>query len=147
VSTTPCGTFTTSSWDEKRPEQSGPSVSHARVTNAYEGLIEGSSAAHYVLYYSGEGPGWGSGHYHGYEQVTGTVDGRRGSFVLEHTGSFDGTTVRTSWTVVAGSGTDELRGLRGQGGFEASEGTSAMPYTFDYTLEPDPSRASDAATA
>lgn len=47
--------------------------------------------------------------------------------------------MRASWTVVAGSGTDELRGLRGQGGFVASEGTPTTPYTFDYSISSDSS--------
>ncbi|HEY6740467.1 MAG TPA: DUF3224 domain-containing protein [Actinopolymorphaceae bacterium] len=128
-------TFTSTSWEEERPsadEAGRPRVAHARTTNRFTGVITGSSVAHFVLYYSAGETEWGGpGTYHGYEQVTGTVDGRTGSFVLEHHGSFEGTTVRTSWTVVPGSGSGELTGLKGTGGFVATHGEPATRYPHE----------------
>ncbi len=130
------GTFTTSSWEEKPPEEGveGPRISHASTTSRYDGAIVGTSAADYVMVYSGQGDGWGDGTYVGYEQVTGAVGGRKGTFVLQHVGEFEGTTVRARWAVVEGSGTAELEGLRGEGGFTASHGEEATAYTFDHGL-------------
>lgn len=70
----------------------------------------------------------------GLERVTGRLGNRSGSFVLEHSGSFEGGMARASWFVVAGSGTGELSGLRGEGGFEASHQTS-YPMRLSYYFE------------
>lgn len=129
--------FKTTSWDEAKPEagQTGPRVGHAHVTDDFTGVIQGSAVTEYVTYYSGREGEWGGpGTYVGYSQITGSVDGRVGSFVLAHTGTFEGTTVSGKWTVVDGSGTEELAGLRGEGGFVSEHGDPATAYTFDYSL-------------
>lgn len=124
-------TFRSTSWEEERPaESTGPRVAHAHLTYAYEGVIEGSSGADLVLYYAANDA---PGSYHGYEQVTGIVGGREGTFVCAHTGSFDDTTVRGTFSVVAGSGTGGLEGLRGSGGFTWTHGGGeSTPYTFEH---------------
>jgi len=58
---------------------------------------------------------------------------RSGSFVFETTGSYDGGEARTTWSVVPGSGTDELRGLRGEGSAVAPGGPNGS-FTLDYDL-------------
>ncbi|HZC26204.1 MAG TPA: DUF3224 domain-containing protein [Actinopolymorphaceae bacterium] len=128
------GTFRTTSWDEKPPsdDDKGPRLSHAHTTTTFDGVVEGSSTADYVMYYSGQGEGWGSGTYTGLEQITGTVEGRSGSFVVQHAGEFGGTTVSTRWTVLPGSGTGALADLRGEGAFSGGHGEDAVAYTFDY---------------
>jgi len=47
--------------------------------------------------------------------VAGTVNGRTGSLVLQGAGTFDGSTARNALSVVAGSGTGEMAGVRGSG--------------------------------
>ncbi|MGW5363155.1 DUF3224 domain-containing protein [Actinopolymorpha pittospori] len=131
------GIFTTLSWEEPQPgeDDKGPRVAHVHTTTRFEGVIAGTSDAHYVLFYGGGTEGWGDGHYHGYEQVTGTVDGRSGTFVLAHDGGFSGTTVKATWTVVPGSATDGLTGLRGHGGFTAGQSEGGTPYTFVHEFD------------
>src|ERR1700687_5710142 len=51
--------------------------------------------------------------------------GRSGSFVLETSGSFDGTTARATWSIILGSGTNGLSGLRGSGTYVAGHGSTA----------------------
>jgi hypothetical protein len=53
----------------------------------------------------------------GFERVTGSLAGRSGRIVLRNDATFEGGTVTTSCSVVPGSGTGELEGLRGHGGF------------------------------
>jgi hypothetical protein len=53
--------------------------------------------------------------------------------VLRLTGTFDSTGPRATWEVVPGSGTGELRGIGGTGGFETSGETTT--YALDYTLD------------
>ena len=49
------------------------------------------------------------------ERIVGTVHGRSGSFVLQHTAVSSRSGETTSWSVVPDSGTGELRGMRGTG--------------------------------
>jgi hypothetical protein len=66
--------------------------------------------------------------------VVGLLDGRRGSFVLQHEGTMQGTHMKTAWFVVPGSGTADLQGLRGEGGFEAELGQRGS-WTLEYWFE------------
>jgi hypothetical protein len=69
-------------------------------------------------------------------QLTGTLDGRSGSFVLQGDGTFDGTTARGESRVVAGSQTGDLTGLTGTA---VSVSTHAdypnMPLALEYEFE------------
>lgn len=76
----------------------------------------------------------GSASFVGIERVRGSIHGKQGSFLLQDSGTLAGQEVKGSWFVVPGSGTDELRGLRGEGGFEAQLGQRAsvwLDYGFD----------------
>jgi Protein of unknown function (DUF3224) len=55
----------------------------------------------------------GSAGYVAIDQVTGELDGRKGSFVLQHSGSMNRGVPTLSIMVVPDSGTDELTGLTG----------------------------------
>lgn len=70
----------------------------------------------------------------GLEHVVGRIGGRSGSFVLQHSGTFQAGTAKATWSVVAGSGTGELHSLRGEGGF-ASGHQERYPMTLDYAFE------------
>ena len=66
------------------------------------------------------------------EQVTGTLHGRRGSFVLQHTGTMTRGTPSLKISVVPDSGTGDLDGLSGTVMINIVDGKHS--YTFDYTL-------------
>jgi Protein of unknown function (DUF3224) len=74
----------------------------------------------------------GSAGYVAIEAVTGTLNGRRGTFVLQHTGSMDRATPSLSVSVVPDSGTGELIGLRGNMQINVTEGKHS--YVFEYVL-------------
>lgn len=74
----------------------------------------------------------GSAGYVAMERVTGTLHGRKGSFVLQHTGTMTRGTPQLSVTVVPDSGTGELTGLSGSMNIKIEEGKHF--YEFDYTL-------------
>ena len=74
----------------------------------------------------------GSAGYVAIERVTGTLHGKRGSFVLQHTGTMDRGVPQLAITVVPDSGTDELVGLSGSMQIQIEQGRHA--YTFDYSL-------------
>ncbi len=55
----------------------------------------------------------GSGVYVAVERVTGTLDGKAGTFALHHTGIMERGAPALSVTIVPDSGTGELAGIRG----------------------------------
>ena len=74
----------------------------------------------------------GSAGYVAMERVTGTLHGRSGTFVLQHTGTMNRGTPQLSITVVPDSGTGELTGLAGSLTIEIADGKHS--YGFEYTL-------------
>lgn len=69
------------------------------------------------------------------ERVSGTLAGRRGSFVLQHSSTMDRGVPQQSIVVVPDSGTDELAGLSGTMTIVIADG-GAHSYVFDYRIEP-----------
>jgi Protein of unknown function (DUF3224) len=74
----------------------------------------------------------GSGGYVAMERVTGTLKGRAGTFVLQHSGTMTRGTPQLSVTVVPDSGTGQLTGLSGTLTIKIDQGKHS--YEFDYTL-------------
>ena len=74
----------------------------------------------------------GSGAYVALESVTGRLNGKRGSFVLQHKGTMSKGVYQMDVTVVPDSGTDELVGIAGSMTI-IIEG-SKHSYNFEYTL-------------
>jgi hypothetical protein len=78
-------------------------------------------------------PAKGSAGYVAIERVSGTLHGKRGTFVLQHTGTIARGNQQLSVTVVPDSGTGELAGLAGQMTIRIAEGKHF--YEFEYTLD------------
>ncbi|MDT7834903.1 DUF3224 domain-containing protein [Aquabacterium sp. OR-4] len=74
----------------------------------------------------------GSAGYVAIERFSGTLHGRSGSFVFQHSGSMSAGAQQLSITVVPDSGTGELSGLRGA--FKIQIEAGVHRYSFDYTL-------------
>ena len=110
--------------------EDGPDLVEIHVTETFSGDIEGEGV---VRFLQAVGPD-GSASFVGIERVTGSIGGRQGSFLLQDAGTLEGTTVKGDWFVIPGSGTGELAGLRGEGGFEAELGQHAS-ITLDYWFE------------
>ena len=68
------------------------------------------------------------------QRFDGTLGGRRGGFVLQGQETVADGRITASWFVVPGSGTGELTGLRGEGGFEGEFGKGSEA-TLDYWFE------------
>ena len=64
--------------------------------------------------------------------LTGTLLGKQGSFVLMHTGTMNRGAAQLAVQVVPDSGTDALTGLTGQMDIQVTGGQHV--YTFDFTL-------------
>ncbi len=74
----------------------------------------------------------GSAGYVAMEKVTGSLDGRTGSFVLQHLGVMNRGEQTLSVTVVPDSGTEELVGLTGKMAIEITDGKHL--YKFEYEI-------------
>jgi hypothetical protein len=126
------GFFEFSRWDEASYSETdgGSKLTEARVSNDFQGDIVGSSDLVYVMsYLTAE-----SGTFVGYEQVTGRLSDRDGSFVLRHDGTFAAGSVRASLNVVAGTGSGALAGLTGEGEYVATQGQKQSPYTLRWRI-------------
>ncbi|HWS70700.1 MAG TPA: DUF3224 domain-containing protein [Thermoanaerobaculia bacterium] len=74
----------------------------------------------------------GSAGYVAMERVTGSLHGRAGTFLLQHSGTMTRGVGQLTVTVVPDSGTGELLGLRGGMQIDIADGKHS--YTFDYEL-------------
>lgn len=74
----------------------------------------------------------GSAGYIAIERVTGTLGGRRGSFVLQHTGTMTRGAPELAITIVPDSGTDRLAGIAGSCGITIVDGIHS--YELRFTL-------------
>ncbi|HEX7050219.1 MAG TPA: DUF3224 domain-containing protein [Longimicrobiales bacterium] len=123
--------YTVKSWDEKPVIEldDGGKLTRTSVTGGYTGAIEGEAASESVMCYAADG----TAVFVGFERIVGRIDGREGSFILRSEGTYDGTEARATLSVVPGSGTGELTGLRGEGSFVAPHGPQAT-VELDYRL-------------
>lgn len=76
----------------------------------------------------------GSAGYVAIERVTGTLQGRSGSFILQHLGTMTRGTPTLTVLVVPDSGTEGLTGIAGSLSINITDGKHF--YTLDYTLPP-----------
>ncbi len=74
----------------------------------------------------------GSGGYVGLEKVTGELEGKRGSFLLQHSSTMNRGKPRQSVLIVPCSGTDALAGIHGEMVIDIVDGQHF--YTLDYDL-------------
>jgi hypothetical protein len=108
----------------------GTDLVEIHVTEAFHGDIEGEGAVRFLQAIRADG----SASFAGIERVTGSIGGRSGTFLLQDAGTVQGSMVSGTWFVIPGSGTGELTGLRGEGGFAANLGEGA-DVTLDYWFE------------
>ena len=130
------GTFEVQPGDETTIHEPGDGIrlTHVTGTQRFTGGIVGDGAIDWLMCYLPTK----SARYVGLQRITGTIDGRDGSVVLEarHAPAACRTEVTGSsatWTVIEGTGTGDLAGIRGAGGFEAKGGRT-VSYQLDYEL-------------
>jgi hypothetical protein len=99
----------------------------------YDGNLEATSKGQ-MLAVGTDVPG--SAGYVAMERVTGTLNGRKGTFALQHSGTMTRGTPHLTITVVPDSGTGELVGLTGKVLVVIVDGKHS--YEFDYTFAENP---------
>ena len=123
--------FAIKSWDEK-PYSEGqdlPKMTRASVSKTFTEDIEGEGQVEYLMMYRADG----TATFVGLERITGRIAGKSGSFVLQRTGVFENGQAKESYSVVPGSGTGQLLGLRGEGRSAVGHG-SEHPFALDYAV-------------
>ena len=123
-------TFKIVSWDEIPFDESeyGPKLTQAHVERSFDGDLIGTGNLMYVMTHLDSG----DASFVGYEKVVGKLSGRSGSFVLRHSGKYDGGKATAELEVVPGSGTDGLVGLSGTGRFSAGHAEEHdMPLDYE----------------
>ena len=133
MSTQAQATFAIQRWEEAAylEMEHGGKCTRASISYAFQGDIAGESTLEYVMYYREAG----SGSFVGIEHIVGSVGGRKGSFVLQHHGTFEGSSVKTNVSVVPNSGTDELQGLYGSGVIDITGHQEQYPITLEYGFD------------
>lgn len=107
----------------------GVSLGRVSFDKTFTGPLEATST---VAMIGARTPVDGSAGYVAIERVTGTLDGKRGTFVLQHSGVMNRGVSTLSVTVVPDSATDALTGLSGRMDIQITEGKHH--YVFDYSL-------------
>src|SRR5215467_14294412 len=129
VTTHARGTFevkmTPQPFDDKADEGLGRFIGAKQI----HGDLEGTSKVHMLT--AGD-PNKGSAGYVAIEKVTGTLNGRTGSFILQHSGNMAHGEMHMNITVVPDSGTDQLTGISGTFTIVITNGKHS--YDFEYTL-------------
>jgi hypothetical protein len=101
------------------------------LDKSYSGDLEGTSLGEMV---SAGGNVQGSAGYVAMERVTGTLHGRAGTFVLQHSATMNRGTPSLLLTVVPDTGTDGLEGLSGSMRIIIENGEHH--YEFEYEISP-----------
>lgn len=119
-------TLTPRSEDE---EAGGTTLGRASIEKRFHGDLEGTAVGEMLTAIAAVD---GSAGYVAIERVTGTLHGRRGSFVFQHSGTMARGTQELVLAVIPDSGTGELEGLSGTMQIRIEGGRHF--YQFDYAL-------------
>jgi hypothetical protein len=112
-------------------QDGAPTLCQLTITEVFTGDIVGEGSVRFLQALRDDQ----SASYCGIERVRASIGARSGAFLLQDTGTLDNANhVSGTWFVVPGSGTDGLKGLRGEGSFSAILGQHAS-YVLDYWFE------------
>lgn len=111
-------------------ETEGANVGRMSIDKQFHGDLEALSKGEML---TGGSYATGSAGYVAIERVSGKLNGRVGTFILQHTGTMDHGKLSLSVTVVPGSGTGELVGLAGKMNIILEGGKHF--YEFEHSFE------------
>lgn len=127
------GSFTVAIKPQHKPDVfPGSSLGRMAVEKLYLGELEASGKGEMLTAMTDTA---GSAGYVAIERVAGVLQGRRGSFIFQHSGTMAHAVQRLSIAVVPDSGTEQLAGIEGALTIRIVDGEHF--YDFDYSLPPD----------
>lgn len=110
-------------------ETEGSTLGRMSIDKQFHGDLEATSKGEMLTALTAV---QGSAGYVAIERVSGTLQGRTGTFVLQHSGTMTRGEQQLSITVVPDSGTGQLAGLTGKMSITIAEGKHS--YDFEYAL-------------
>lgn len=124
------GRFDVSMTPESSDAEEGSTLGVMALSKQFEGDLDGPAEGHLLMVTTQVEESAG---YVAVERFTGTLDGREGSFVMQHYGilAADGEGQEHIVTIVPDTGTGELAGIRGTMTIEVGEDHT---YELDYRL-------------
>jgi len=123
--------ITVHSSEAKPYDQSeSPALLEVRLTETFSGDIEGTSPVRALQVLRDDK----SACLVSLQRFHGKLGERQGTFVLQGSEIVEDGKITATWFVIPGSGTGELSGLRGEGGFEGDFGKGSNG-TLDYWFE------------
>lgn len=124
------GTFTVEMKPQAEPlSQEGVSLGRISLSKRFEGDLQGVGDGVMLTALT---PVIGSAGYVAIERVSGTLHGRAGSFVFQHSGTMNRSAQQLSISVVPDSGTGQLAGIAGTFSLKIESGKHS--YEFSYTV-------------
>ncbi len=108
----------------------GNSLGRMSIDKTFQGDLAATSQGEML---SAMTPTEGSAGYVAMEQVSGTLNGKQGTFVLQHFGITNATGSRLILEVVPDSATGDLASLRGTMDIQVEDGQHT--YQFEYSLD------------
>lgn len=110
-------------------EQDGLKLSRNVVRKEFSGDVVGVSEAQMIAAFTGTP---GSAGYVAIEHFEGTVDGKSGSFVLQHSGVMSGGDAQLTVVIVPDSGAGDLAGISGTLEIDNDEGEHSYVLDYEY---------------
>ncbi|MEO6366249.1 MAG: DUF3224 domain-containing protein [Luteimonas sp.] len=108
----------------------GVEAGHFRFDKRFHGALDASSVVHMLAVGTAVE---GSAAYVAIERLAGTLQGRNGSFFMQHSGTMNRGAATLGLSVVPDSGTGQLQGLAGDMKIDITDGKHF--YTFDFSIE------------
>lgn len=124
-------TFSLKHWDEKAYDEvdGAPKLTRASVVYGFAGELSGEGRLEYLMTYLPDA----SALFVGYQRFVGRVGSREGTFIFRHGGRFADGVASDTWTVIPGSGTGGLAGIKGQVEFSSGH-QDHYEIIFEYDL-------------
>ena len=120
------GRINVTSYDSKPYDDAGAfTISEVNITEEFSGGLVGVGSVRFIIVDDAAG----NSHFTGFERFLGKLAERSGSFILQNAGTLRNGELHSIWSILPGSGTGELEGVRGEGGCDPNG------YTLDYWFE------------
>jgi Protein of unknown function (DUF3224) len=111
-------------------QTASPALMEIRLSETFSGDIDGKSPVRALQVLRDDK----SASLVSVQRFRGKLGGREGTFVLQGSEIVENGKIKATWFIVPGSGTGDLSGLRGEGGFEGDFGKGSDGW-LDYWFE------------
>ena len=109
-------------------DESGVTLSRNAVSKTFHGDMAGTSEAQMIAAFTATP---GSAGYVAIEHFTGSVEGKSGSFVLQHSGVMNRGDAQLTVTIVPDSGSGDLTGISGTLEIDNADGKHSYVLNYD----------------